>query len=211
MLNKEQLKELVKAHFNLVDAPQPTTEEKFGEIADENKAFIIKFPGDTLEVDSPVTVVTEEGQEAPAPNGVHKLEDGKIITVEDGVVTKIEEPTTEEELGKKEEMAEEPVVDAVEEAVSDAIEETVAEVVEEAVDTAAIVEAVVEAVKSEMDMMKKEIMEMKDKYSQFAATPAGSKTLPIPTKTVEHSFDIESAANADRIKQTIELIKNKKK
>jgi hypothetical protein len=206
MLDKEQLKELVKSHFNLVDAP---AKKKFGEIEDENKAFIIKFPGEELEVGTPVTVETEEGQETPAPNGKHKLEDGKIITVEDGVVTEIEEPAAEEELGKKKtKMEVETIEETVEEAVEDAIEETIEEVVEAAIDVDAIVEAVVEAVKEEIEEMKKEMKAIK---ADFAASPASSKTLPVKAKTVQHSFDIESAVNADRIKQTIELIKNKKK
>ena len=57
-MNKEQLKELVKAHFNLVEHTPSVTEEKFGMLYDENKAFQIKFPGDKLKVGDEVKVVT---------------------------------------------------------------------------------------------------------------------------------------------------------
>ena len=42
--------------------------EEFGEISDINKAFVVKFPGDKLEVGDDVTVVTTEGQEMPTPD-----------------------------------------------------------------------------------------------------------------------------------------------
>ena len=76
-MNKEQLKELVKAHFNLVD--HTPVKETFGEIFDENKAFKIVFPGDTLKVGDEVKVVTAEGQESLVPDGYHKLIDGTIF------------------------------------------------------------------------------------------------------------------------------------
>ena len=59
-MNREQLKELVKQHFNLADRT-PIPEETFGEVYDENKAFKIVFPGDTLKVGDEVKVVTKEG------------------------------------------------------------------------------------------------------------------------------------------------------
>jgi hypothetical protein len=208
IMNKEQLKELVKAHFNLVDAPQPT-EEKFGEIADINKAFIIKFPGETLEVGTPVTVKTEEGQEAPAPNGYHTLEDGKVIKVEDGVVKEIEskeeagsEEIKEDEEMKKEEMSAKDPGDEQPE------KEEVVETTEPEVSLEEVVKEVMSAVMAEVNVLKEELKLAKE---EFARTPASTKTLPIPTPTVNHSFDIESAANADRIKLALEQIKNKKK
>jgi hypothetical protein len=99
-MNKEQLKELVKQHFGLVDRTPVVTEEKFGEVFDENKAFKIVFPGDTLEVGDEVKVVTAEGQESLAPDGYHKLEDGTTIKTEGSSVVEIVSPEgkTEEEM-----------------------------------------------------------------------------------------------------------------
>ena len=106
-MNKDQLKELVKQHFNLVDYSETVTEkteEKFGELYDENKAFKIVFPGDTLKVGDEVKVVTTDGQESLAPDGYHKLEDGTTIKTEGSSVVEIESP----EGNKEEEMAENP-------------------------------------------------------------------------------------------------------
>ena len=102
-MNKEQLKELVKAHFNLVEHTPVVTEEKFGMLYDENKAFQIKFPGDKLKVGDEVKVVTAEGQESLAPNGYHKLEDGTTIKTEGSSVVEI----VSAEGNKEEEMADE--------------------------------------------------------------------------------------------------------
>ena len=98
-MTSSELKELVKSHFSLVEAdatnetineeitenfseetvPEEVVEEVaevFGEIADENSAFVLKFPGDELEVGDKVVVVTTEGQEMDAPDGEHKLAGG---------------------------------------------------------------------------------------------------------------------------------------
>ena len=48
----------------------------------------------TIEVGSPITLVTPEG-EVPAPDGEHAIEGGKIITVMGGVITEISEATAE--------------------------------------------------------------------------------------------------------------------
>jgi exosome complex RNA-binding protein Rrp4 len=97
-MNKEQLKELVKQHFGLVD--KTPVKEAFGEVFDENKAFKIVFPGDTLKVGDEVKVVTKEGQESLAPDGYHKLEDGTMIKTEGSSVVEIVSPEgkTEEEM-----------------------------------------------------------------------------------------------------------------
>ena len=96
-MNKEQLKELVKQHFNLVDKTPVITEEKFGEVYDENGAFKIVFPGDTLKVGDEVKVVTKEGQESLAPDGYHKLADGTMIKTEGSSVVEITSPEGEKE------------------------------------------------------------------------------------------------------------------
>jgi hypothetical protein len=109
-MTSTELKDLVKAHFNLVEADViEETNETFGELKDENGAFTLRFPGDSLQVGDKVTVVTAEGQEMDAPDGEHRLEDGTRIVTEDSVVTEITsadgEKAMEEET--KEEMASE--------------------------------------------------------------------------------------------------------
>ena len=103
-MTSNELKELVKQHFSLTEAPteavvEETSNETFGEIMDENKAFTIIFPGDELKVGSEVRVRTADGQELTAPDGEHRLEDGAVIKVEDG---KVVEYTSEAEIEKRE-------------------------------------------------------------------------------------------------------------
>jgi hypothetical protein len=224
-MNKEQLKELVKAHFGLVEHK----EEKFGEIYDENKAFKIVFPGDTLKVGDEVKVVTAEGQETLAPDGYHKLIDGTMIKTEGSTVTEIETASGE----KEEEMAEEGVgaVEAEEEkavaaefgadpAISqvegtspqnattetdpnpEAKVETVAEV------EARMMAAIDEKIASAITGVKEEMGKMKAKFEEMAALPATEKTtVNSNTKTEKFSTD---SLNSKQMKVMAELLKNKK-
>ena len=124
-MTSEELKDLVKSHFSLVEANEvevaTEVEETFGSLKDENGAFTIKFPGDSLQVGDKVTVETAEGQEMDAPNGEHRLEDGTVIVTEDSVVTEIKgadgEKALSEEAEAKTEMAEETVEEEMEEEV----------------------------------------------------------------------------------------------
>ena len=221
-MTSSELKELVKRHFNLTEV---STEETFGELKDINGAFTIKFPGDSLQVGDKVTVVTTEGQEMDAPNGTHELEDGTKIVTEDSVVKEIMGADGEKELAKEEMQAEEEVVadvveevvaDVVEEAVAEVVEEAVADVVEEAVDVEAIVAEIADALQTEMGKMKEKMAELESKVAAIEALPAAEATIVTPTETGYNkakfaAFDVETAANADRIKMALAEIKSKKK
>lgn len=220
-----ELKELVKRHFNLTEVPaENIVEETFGEIADVNKAFTIKFPGDSLQVGDKVTVVTTEGQEMDAPDGTHELEDGTKIVTEDSVVKEIMGADGEKELAKEEMQAEEEVVaevveevvtDVVEEAVADVVEEAVADVVEEAVDVEAIVSEIADALQTEMGKMKEKMAELEAKIKEMELLPAAEATIVTPSETGYNkakfaSFDVSKAKNADRIEMALAEIKRKK-
>jgi len=191
-MNSQELKELVKQHFSLVEATAEvateSTAETFGEIMDENKAFTILFEGDTLEVGKEVKVRTEEGQEMPAPDGTHALENGMVIKTEGGVITEIETKAEVEE-AEGEELAEEVEVEGE---IDDKVameegEEAVAPVVAE------VVEAVIEAVKDEITAMKEEIVEMKKKMAELEDAPATEKAMPemmSSDKTIKPSADV---------------------
>ena len=207
-MNKDQLKELVKQHFNLVDYPETVTEkteEKFGELYDENKAFKIVFPGDTLKVGDEVKVVTEEGQESLAPDGYHKLEDGTTIKTEGSSVVEIESP----EGNKEEEMASEEF--AADPAISQ-VEGTTAQNATTKVDDLKMgptVEEVMAMIDEKMASMKEEMAKMKTKFEELAAAPASSKTMASAGKTKMDSFS--TATNDTAIKMARELMKNKNK
>ena len=230
-MNKERLKELVKAHFNLVDSVP--SKETFGEIYDENKAFKIVFPGDTLKVGDEVKVVTEEGQESLAPDGYHKLEDGTMIKTEGSSVVEIVSPEGREE----EEMAAEDGLGAVEDEEKAAVEaafaadpaisqvqgttpqNAVTETnpdVEAKITTEAEVQAeemmkkvkmaIDEEIASAVAGIKEEMGKMKEKLEALAAAPAKEK-VTMGAKTEKFSTD---SLQSKQMKVMAELLKNKK-
>ena len=232
-MNKEQLKELVKQHFGLVDKT-PVTSEKFGEVFDENKAFKIVFPGDTLKVGDEVKVVTKEGQESLAPDGYHKLEDGTMIKTEGSSVVEITTASGE----KEEEMSMEDGLGAIEDEEIAAVKEgfagpkadisnvegttpqnavtdvngalkpmgkTEAEV--EAENMAKIKMAIDETIASEIAGIKEEMKAMKTKMEEFMKSPAKDKTM-MSAETKE-KFSSENL-QAKQMKVMAELLKNKK-
>ena len=208
-MNSNELKELVKLHFSL-------TEVKFGEIMDENKAFTLLFPGDTLEVGSEVKVRTEEGQELTAPDGYHKLENGMEIKVEGGVVTEITTAETEEAEGEglKEETPVEgeiddkvgfdAVTDAEEEGYLDGEKDATAPIVEE------VAKAVIEAVKEEITAIKAELASMKKKMAELEDAPATEKAMPETMSADKTLKPLAEAFNKDRVAMVMERFSNKK-
>jgi len=234
-MNKEQLKELVKQHFGLVD--KTPVKETFGEVYDENKAFKIVFPGDTLKVGDEVKVVTKEGQESLAPDGYHKLEDGTMIKTEGSSVVEIVSAKGEEE----EEMAAVDGLGAVEDEEIAAVKEgfagpkesisgvqgtTPQNAVTETnvpvstltgpVKTEAEVEAemmmkvkmaVDEAIASEIAGIKEEMKSMKAKFEEMAKAPATGKTMMSAEPKEKFATDSLQAKQMNVMK---ELLKNKK-
>ena len=92
------LKKLIKL---ATDEPTPEVEVQAMEEAILTDGTIVKY--EILEVGQALTVVTSEG-EMPAPDAVHEIENGTLVTTVDGVITEIVEgaPVVEED----EEMAE---------------------------------------------------------------------------------------------------------
>mgnify|MGYP001071343614 CR=1 FL=1 len=187
-MTSNELRELVKAHFSLVEAPEATEEivetqeemsaeateeiaveetieESFGELKDENGAFTLVFEGEELEVGKAVKVRTTEGQELDAPDGFHKLEGGITIKTEGGKVVEIME-------------TEEPAEEAMAETEVEADEEMEVEVEIEEPSMESVVEAIAEAVKAEMEAMKAEMEALKAKVEKMEEAPATEKSTP---------------------------------
>ena len=82
------------------------TEEKF-EDAKLVDGTIVRY--ESLEIGAALSVVGEDGEVVPAPDGEHELESGEVVRTEGGVIVEILEPEVEEEAGedKEEEMASE--------------------------------------------------------------------------------------------------------
>ena len=66
---------------------------------------IIRY--ESLEVGMPLMVIDEAGNELPAPDGEHELEDGTKVTVEGGIITEI--ASKQEEMPEEEMPIEQPM------------------------------------------------------------------------------------------------------
>lgn len=236
-MTSNELKELVKKHFSLVEADAVSdetineefaVEETFGEIADINDAFVIKFPGDSLQVGDKVSVVTSEGQEMDAPDGEHELKDGTKIVTEGSVVKEIIGAGGEKALSE-EAMAEDDSEEVVEEEmedVADVVEEIVEEVIDEVKDemeeVAApsleeIVKEIADVVKEEMGYMKKKMAEIEAQVAGVVDAPAAEPVMKKGPQTDFKrtdkfaAFDVSKAKNADRISAAIRMMKKVKK
>ena len=219
-MTSSELKELVKSHFSLVEKAEVTT-EKFGRIADENGAFEIEFPGDSLQIGDKVVVVTADNQRLDAPDGEHRLSDGTRIVTKDSVVEEIMGADGEKELSAVE-MAEESTTeefdartDAEEEGYLDGIKDEKADEKDAMADVESIVEAIVSQVKEEMASMKSKMSELETKVAELLDAPAAEATILTPNEMTSKAkfsmFNVETAANADRIRATMSALKNKKK
>ena len=206
-MTKGELKNLVKEYFSLVDAPSTEAKETFGQVSTADGSITLHFPGDKIEIGTPLTIIDEEGNSIPAPAGEHLLaDDQRVVLDEEGRVTEFltEEPAAdaeeaeemaehgdEEEMGDYEEdmMEESDMEDgvaAIEDVIEEAMEEeTSIEIESPALDAQAIIEAVAAQV---MEEMRKEIEAMKAEMNKevetFKKAPASTKTIT-PTRRAE--------------------------
>ena len=228
------LKELVKKHFNLVDAPsveetvveeqlseevvetaseevveetlsEETTEETFGEIKTADGELTLSYPGEELTEGVEIFVVTEDGN-IPAPDGTHELAGDITITTEGGAITSVS--ATEVEAESEEEMSEE--VEATEEEFEGESSEVNINELHEA-----LIQMIGGEFKEQFTALKEELMgEINTVKEQFNAAPATEKTITNKKSTYgrETSTDISyNPADAKKKAQFERLLKIRKK
>jgi len=84
---------------------ETTTEEEFVDVRTKD-GKILRYEGDTPKIGLDIFVVDDTGQEK-APDGDHELENGMIITVQDGKITNVSKPEAaneEEDMAKVQEL-----------------------------------------------------------------------------------------------------------
>jgi hypothetical protein len=208
---KKELKDLVKKHFNLVDAPsveetvveeqlsevvEATTEEvveetlseetietTFGEIKTADGELTLAYEGEELGEGLAIFVITEDGN-IPAPDGTHALEGGVSISTEGGVITSIsaEEVEVEVEAETEDEM--------IEEEMSDADVAELGELHE------ALIKAMASEFKEQIATLKEEFnTEIKAVKAEFGAQPAAEKTITNKKETYGRSNTTNIAYN----------------
>jgi len=191
------IKELVKKHFNLVEA----TEQSFAEIKTADGELTLSYEGESLAEGLAIFVVTADGNVA-APDGEHALEGGITIVTKDGLIESIMETEApaeaegeevaasedeeesmmedeEESMEDEEEKMEEPI-EAIADAVTEEVAEEVSDAVESAIDeevVAAVAEAVKEVVEEMTKDMEERMKELENKYASFSSAPASEKTI----------------------------------
>lgn len=167
-MNVEELKTLVKSYFNLAD--KTTVKRIFAEATLADGTTKIYYEGD-LAVGTKIYLLDAEGNEIPAPEGSHTLEDGtNVVLGTEGEVLEIAEAS-------RDEMIEQVKVDPatgvpIETPVTFEEEVAVPVMVED------IVKAVVEAVQEEMGKYMDRMSAVETKVETFSAAPASEKTLP---------------------------------
>ena len=205
-----ELKNLVKKHFNLVDAPltENTVEETFveetivdvveeiamAEIATADGSITLTYEGEELTIGSEIFVVTEDGN-IPAPDGYHNLAGDITIKVEGGVITELEATEAEEAIELEEgeieiEMSEESDISIHEE----------------------LIKALSAEFKTQIDALKLEfktqLEEVKGKVETFSAEPATEKTITNRnSKKVDLSYEPTDAKKKAQFERLVNLRK----
>lgn len=99
--------------FNKIrEALSKLIEETYARVATDKGT--LSFDGEEPEVGLSVSLINEEGEEMPAEDGEYKLDDDRILRVEEGKIAEIIEPEPEEP-AEEEKPAEEPVEEQAEE------------------------------------------------------------------------------------------------
>ena len=146
------------------------------------KDGVTKVSAETLEPGAKIYVVSESGEKAPAPEGIHELEDGTEVYVDaEGTITKVEAPEVEEVEIKEEMAGEVPAGEKSAEQKTKSESEVTEEEEMETEESKKINEAMekimmaVEEVAKEIGSVKEEMASMKAKFEKMSKTPASSK------------------------------------
>ena len=178
------LKELIKKHFNLVEAPVETP-QIFGETKSADGSLTLVYEGEEYAVGTPIFVKTEDG-DIPAPDGEHMLEGNVQITTVDGRITEIEQDYEPEQAAEEVPTDEKDGV-----AMAEETDETTPTMEEVAM-------MIVEAMKPMMDEMKKDIEEMKSKFASMDKKVETFSKEPAAVKAKEEIYaKRKSAAKGD--------------
>ena len=174
----DNIKDLVKRHFNLVEA-SAETEMSFGEIKSADGELTLAYEGEELAQGLPIFVVTGEGN-IPAPDGEHALEGGITIVTADGIIEAIKQTEEEVEVELPAEVEAEEHEEKM--AEHDDEEEAMEEEEEMMDEKEEIIVALADVVKEMMEDLEDKFMEkvgeLEEKYSAFASAPAAEKTQP---------------------------------
>ena len=189
-MTKNQLKDLVKEHFNLVEQ----NSQEFDSVTLEDGSKVTNDMDEDFAVGQKLFIVDDKGEKVDAPEGDHISESGIVLTVDaGGVIVGMKKPDEAGKGSDAEQLEEEAVeeeMSKVAEATEEVSEVKLAEVEEEIEleemprleDIISVIGEVVEekmgAIKEKMEEIDEEVKMMKDKMSSFATDSAEEKTVP---------------------------------
>lgn len=168
------LKELVKRHFNLVEADSTVAAVEFATAKTLDGELTLKF--DELAAGKEIFLVDSEGNEVKAPTGEYVLEDKKVVKVEDGVIAEVKEASDVEVEVEAEDVIEEEVVM---EEVKEEMAELTPALVEE------LIKQIAAVVEEKLQPMEARLAEVEDKATKMAIAPAVEPTVIKSNKNVE--------------------------
>jgi hypothetical protein len=221
-MNREELKALVKQHFNLQDA---SAEENFASAKLEDGTEITNDKASALAMGDKI-FVKKDGELLDAPEGDHITESGIVLTLDaESIVVGLKKPDEEGEgsADLAEDAPKEEVEAKVEEEMSSEVaekfeeedESKMEEEKEEAMEEVApkleeIIEVIGEVVEEKMMEIKEKMKvvegKMKDideKMSAFSSEPAEEKTVP------SAKFSAGKPLNEKRYNNMLNYINNK--
>ena len=137
------------------------------------KDGVTRVSAESLEAGSKIYVVAEDGTKAPAPEGIHELEDGTEVYVDaEGTITQVEAPEVEDG-----EVAEEVAAAAEEPAKEEPaeVEEPTAAEEDKVAEAMEKVMMAVEEVAKEVGSIKEEMAAFRAKMEKMSKTPAATK------------------------------------
>ena len=161
------------------------------------KDGVTRVSAETLEAGSKIYVVAEDGTKAPAPEGIHELEDGTEVHVDsEGTITLVEAPEVEVEAAETpaeipagEKTAEQPTESEV-----TITKEEMASYVDSCMEK---VMMAIEEVAKEVGSVKEEMASYKTKMEKMAKTPASTKI---------STFNNEQASSVDAVDARLESL-----
>lgn len=187
-MNKEDLKNLVKRYFGLVEPVEEATaevesKETFAEVKTADGDVTLYYDGD-LGVGTELKIEDAEGNMIPAPEGDHFIvydeKQWRIVLDAEGKILELDEMVAETEAGD-EELAEHGEEEEMVDVITPGKHEGPAKMIsfEDMEEIAgAIAEVVKEAMMEKYADYDKKMEEMSAKIAEFSAAPASEKTLP---------------------------------
>ena len=221
-MTREELKALVKQHFNLTEVV-----EKFDSAQLEDGSIVSNQEEGKFEIGQILYIKDEEGNFVPAPEGEHVSDSGiQFILDKDSKIVGLKYPDAagegEADLAVEEqpvaeitkgEGAEEGAFEKEEDLEEEAKEEELEEEKREDISMEEVIKVIGEVVEAKVEELKKKMAEheekmevIEEKLSAFSNEPAESKTLP-NVKFSSEDFEFKNASRYN--KMLAKLSKNK--